>query len=249
MNNNNLENNLQTRSEIDTVLITIPARSGSKRLLNKNTLRLCGKPLFYHTLKAALDAGITSEIYVLSDNKKTLSLAKRYGAKPFLLPPMLADDTTGVVKASLHLVNELEKKGQHFQDLICLQPTSPLRHAEDIKNSYSQFKTEDVDTLVSVAEVDPHYFHWVVEFPPHEKFARLFFGETFLKPRQELKPMYSPNGAVKIAKINALKNQCHFFGEKLSIYPMPQERSIHIATRIDFDLCSLLMKRQTKVKK
>ncbi len=253
MNKTNLENNPQLATSsgidlvldpVDSVLITIPARSGSKRLLSKNTLRLCGKPLFYHTLKAALEAGITSEIYVLSDSTKTLALAKRYGAKPFLLPPALADDTTGVVKASLYLVEELERKGRHFHNLICLQPTSPLRRAQDVRQSYSEFKQKEVDTLVSVSEVDPHYFHWAVESSSHEKFAKLYFGEKFLKPRQELPPMYFPNGAVKIAKINVLKNQQHFFGKKMAVYIMPQEQSIHISTRVDFDLCSLLMKKE-----
>lgn len=248
MNEQNSSCNLPNNNDPDVVLITIPARSGSKRLPHKNTISLSGKPLFYYTVKAALDAGITKNVYVLSDSKKTLSLAKRYGAKTFLLPPALAGDTTGVVNASLYLIEELEKDGQYFHDLICLQPTSPLRDAEDVKKSYLQFKKEGVDTLVSASEVDPHYFHWAVESSPNEKFARLFFGEKFLKPRQELTSMYFPNGAVKIARINCLRERGHFFSEKLSLYFMPQERSIHIATQVDFDLCSLLMKRQKKVK-
>ncbi len=250
MNNTNLDVNPHMISgsdrSSDLPLITIPARSGSKRLPHKNTLSLHGKPLFYYSVKAALEAAITPEIYVLSDSSKTLALAQHYGAKPFLLPSALADDTSGVVKASLYLVEELGKKGHYFKDLICLQPTSPLRTAEDLKQSYSQFKEKEVDTLVSVSEVDPHYFHWAVESSSDQKFAKLYFGEKFLKPRQELPPMYFPNGAVKIAKINVLQNQQHFFGKKMAAYIMPQEQSIHISTRVDFDLCSLLMKRKKR---
>lgn len=245
-----MENRANIKDNIKDVLITIPARSGSKRLPSKNTLRLRGKPMLYYTIKAVQEAEITDEIYVLSDSKKTLAIAKRYGAKTFLLPPELAGDTTGVVNASLHLIEELEKKNQHFLNLICLQPTSPLRSAEDIIRGYSIFQEKKADTLVSISEVDPHYFHWAMECPEisseQDKLStpRLFFGEKFLKPRQELTPIYFPNGAVKIAGINFLKQKKHFFGEKMAVHLMPQERSVHVATQVDFDFCSLLMKRR-----
>ncbi len=230
-----------------SVLITIPARAGSKRLSKKNTLKLQGKPLFYYTIKAALDSEITSEIYVLSDSKKTLGLAEQYGMKTFLLPQELAGDTTGVVRASLYLAHELKRSGKEFDDIICLQPTSPLRTGKDIFDAYELFKLKEADSLVSVCEVDPHYFHWAVEREA-TGFSKLYFGKMFLKPRQELPTMYFPNGAIKIATTDFLTKEGHFFSDKLVSYVMPQERSVHIATKIDFDLCSLLLKKRMKEK-
>lgn len=231
--------NLETRK----VLITIPARSGSKRLPGKNTLPLGGKPLIYYTIKAALDSGITDYVYVLSDSKKTLALAEEYGVRSCLLPADLAGDLTGVVKASLHLVEKLEKEGLRFEDIICLQPTSPLRNARDIVQSYRHFKAAGAESLVSVSELDSHYFHWAVQMIEGMPFAKLYFGDSVLKPRQGLPLMYYPNGAVKIAAVDLLRQQGHFFGVKMATYVMPPERSVAIARSIDLDLCSLLLKK------
>lgn len=230
-------------------IILIPARAGSKRLLHKNTLPIDGKPLFYYSVKAAQEAEITKHIYVLSEDKDILQQAKDFGAIPFLLPEELASDTAEVVKPSLYAINKLqEKHNLKFDDFICLQPTSPLRIAEDIKQSYQNYLNVDANTLVSVAEVDPHYFHWAVEKSENLNFGSLYFGNKFLKSRSELPKIYWPNGAVKIAKIRIIKEQGHFFGENMTTFEMPNERSLHIATKFEFDICKMLLENN-QVKK
>ena len=57
--------------------------------------------------------------------------------------------------------------------------------------------------------------------------------------------MYRPNGAIKIAKIKHLKKVNHFFGPKLEAYEMPEERSIHIAYKFDFELAENLYKKSS----
>ncbi len=223
------------------VIIIIPARSGSKRLLNKNVLEIDHKPLFYYSVKAAQEANISPDIYVLSDSEEILQLAKEFGAIPFLLPPELAGDTTEVVKPSIYALEKLKEENLEFDDFICLQPTSPLRNAEDIKQSYQKYLVAKADSLVSVAEVDPHYFHWAVQENESQDFGQLYFGSKFLKSRSELPTIYWPNGAVKIARIEVIKKQGHFFGERMAIYKMPSERSIHIATKFEFNLCKSLI--------
>lgn len=227
----------------ERTIIVIPARGGSKRLPRKNCLPIADKPLFYYSVAAARNSLITPHIYVLSDDDEILQHAHSYGAIPFKLPLELARDTTEVVKPSLYALKILkETKELEFDDLICLQPTSPLRTAEDIVKSYLQFKETGANSLVSVSEVDPHFFHWVVdEYEPG--YGKLYFGEKFLKSRTELPPVYSPNGAIKIMKINQLFNVRHFFGEKMAIYKMPKERSIHIADGFEFGLCKNIIEK------
>lgn len=234
------------------LIITIPARGGSKRLLRKNMLPILGQPLLYYSIKAAKECGLTnhSNIYVLSDDPETLQTAKREGVSTISLPPELADDQAGVVRASLHAIDLLKKQQNlSFQDLICLQPTSPLRSADDITGSYRLFQSMKANSLVSVAELDPHYFHWAVQEHQDDPFASMYFGKKFLTTRDQLPPLFWPNGAVKIANISWLRQQGNFFGEKMAIYKMPQERSLHIATQFEFDLCRLLLEERAREKR
>ena len=65
----------------------IPARSGSKRIKNKNIKLFFGKPLIYYAITAAIKSDVFDKIIVSSDSKKILNIANKYGAStPFLRP-------------------------------------------------------------------------------------------------------------------------------------------------------------------
>src|SRR3989338_8505440 len=101
------------------VIIIIPARAGSKRLLKKNTLPIKEKPLFWYSINAAKESGISKYIYVLSDDIKILEQAKEYGAIPFHIPPELAGDTTEVVNPSIYAIDTLNnEQNLQFDDFI-----------------------------------------------------------------------------------------------------------------------------------
>ena len=71
----------------------IPARSGSKRLKNKNIKKFDGKPIISYAIKIAQSSGLFSKIIVSTDSKKISNIAKRYGAEvPFLRSKKLSDD-------------------------------------------------------------------------------------------------------------------------------------------------------------
>ena len=57
------------------ILGFIPARSGSKRLKDKNFKFFLGKPLIYHTIKFSKKISL-SDIFVSTDSKKILSFCK-----------------------------------------------------------------------------------------------------------------------------------------------------------------------------
>lgn len=222
----------------ENVVTIIPARGGSKRLVNKNKLLINNKPLFYYTVKAAQEAQLSAEIYVLSDDQEIIDQAKSYNVKTIRLSPENASDTAGVVQASLYA---LQNAKISCDTIIVLQPSSPLRTGEDIKKAYEQFKDAKADSLVSITEIDPHYFHWAVE--KNGDHGRMHFGNDFLRQRFDLPTRYRPNGAIKMARYSYLKEKKHFFGENMAVYEMPEERSMHIATHFDYTLCKLMMER------
>ena len=116
------------------ILAVIPARGGSKGILNKNIRSFAGKPLIIHTIEAAKQSRHITKIVVSTDSKKIADVAKKYGADvPFLRPPEFSGDSSKVTDAIMHLCEKMRKEKAYKPDyIVLLQPTSPLRTGADI---------------------------------------------------------------------------------------------------------------------
>ena len=224
-----------------TPLCVIPARAGSKRLPGKNLRTLGGKPILAWTVEAALRSGIFGSVYVSSEDERTLELARGWGAAtPFVRPKDLAGDTVTNVAVALHQVDELARAGLEHDAVVCLQPSSPLRSGDHIRGAWDRFLDDGAAFLASVTPIDPHYFHWAMRHDPTAGWG-MYFGDAFLDVRQNLPAVFRPNGAIKIARIDALREAGTFFGAPMSAYEMPEENSIHVATRTDLIVAEALM--------
>lgn len=215
------------------ILIAIPARGGSKRLFRKNLADLHGKAMMSHTISAAIDAGLCDDVFVCTEDEEIASVAKRDGAKVFQIPESMAGDLVSSTVPCLELYDSLKRDGKEIDYIITLQPTSPLRTGEDIKSSFDVMQASRSDYLVSVTPIDPHYFHWA--FTEKNGAWGMFFGKEFMKERLLLPPILRPNGAIKIAKTDKLKETENFLFHDypIAVYVMPEERSIHVATTFD----------------
>jgi CMP-N-acetylneuraminic acid synthetase len=138
----------------------------------------------------------------------------------------------------VELVDQLNSEGANVTDLLCLQPTSPLRSPEDICSGVRAFYNEGCDFILSVTEIDPHYFHWALQC---EQEWRMVFGEDYMIERPLLPKRYRPNGSIKVAKTDALKRTGHFFGKSLSCIHTPEERSVHVGVELEFQLADFLL--------
>ncbi len=222
------------------MVCTIPARGGSKRLPRKNVRKLAGKPLIAYSIEAALRVGLFSHVYVCTEDEEIARLATEFGA---IVPRLVPEDLCGDLVAShipcQYIEAQLSTHGQ-IDSLVCLQPSSPLRSAQDIRDAVERFSTGQFDFMVSVTPVDPHDFHWAV-VPGEDHYWKMFFGTQYLKERPLLPPVYRPNGSIKIARLSALAATGHFFGPRLGVIETPLERSVHVAVEFDLKLCETIL--------
>ena len=116
-------------------LAIIPARGGSKGIPNKNIFELNAKPLIAWTIEAAKQSVYITRTMVSSDDDKILAVAQQYGADVIIRPTVLAQDTTPTGPVIDHVVEQLSDNGEHYDYIVLLQPTSPLRNASDIDNA------------------------------------------------------------------------------------------------------------------
>ncbi len=223
------------------MLCAIPARGGSKRLPRKNLCPLAGKPLIAHTIESAKQSGLFDEVYVCTEDKEIAEAAQSYGASvPFLMAEELCGDLVASHIPCQHLAAALAGCGSAVDTLICLQPSSPLRSAEDIIAAVEKFQDSNFEALVSVTPVDPHDFHWAI-VPNGDEHWHMYFGSQFMKERPLLPPVFRPNGSIKIASLPALARTGHFFGERMGVIETPPERSVHVATEFDLKLCEFIL--------
>jgi CMP-N-acetylneuraminic acid synthetase len=231
---------------IEKTICTIPARGGSKRLTRKNVRPLGGVPMIAHTVTTALKSGLFDRVYVCTEDEEIAGIACSYGASvPIMMPPEICGDLVASHIPCQHMATHVASGDAPFDNLVCLQPTSPLRSVEDLNAAVNEFETKDLDFLVSVTPVDPHDFHWAV-VPDGNGYWHMHFGSLYLKERPLLPPVFRPNGSIKIARLPVLAQVGHFFGERMGVVETPPERSVHVALEFDLKLCEMLLAERSQ---
>lgn len=191
------------------------------------------------TVEAALDSAIFEQVFVSTDDDEIAETARCCGAVVHARDIELAQDLTSSTDVCLDVAAARTASGEVYDALVCLQPTSPLMLAVDVRRAWETFVAEQARYLVSVTPIDPHYFHWALR--EDEGRWRLYFGDEYMRDRLELPAVHRPNGAIKIAAIDALRARGNFFGDPLAVHPMPEDRSVHVAERVDARLADLLL--------
>jgi CMP-N-acetylneuraminic acid synthetase len=143
---------------MSSIVALIPARSGSKRVIDKNARRLGGHPLMAYSIAAARESGIFAAIICSTDSERYAEIARHYGAEvPFLRPAEFATPTSPDIEWVEDTLERLKADGRHYDCFSILRPTSPFRTADTIRRARSEFLAEaGVDSLRAVEKVSQH---------------------------------------------------------------------------------------------
>ena len=235
---------LQKEKEIGGMssIAVIMARSGSKGLKYKNIKLLNGKPLMAYSIEAAKESGCFTCIHVSTDSEKYAEIAKEYGADvPFLREPELASDTSDIWDAVRIVLKKYEQMGKKFERVMLLQPTSPLRTAQDIRNAFSLIEEKNAEAVIGVCEMD-HTPLWSNTLPEDGN-MKGFQSMEYEVPRQQLPVYYRVNGAIYLVNIDFLMRRGDLYDRFSHAYIMPKERSVDIDNIVDFLLVEIYMQQ------
>lgn len=222
------------------ILAIIPARKGSKRLPKKNILLLGEKPLIAWTIESALKSSFIDTLIISSDDELIVEISKKYGAKvPFIRPKELSTDTSATIDVILHAIDFYKEMKEDFKYVMLLQPTSPLRGTQDIDNAIKMLDP-NTKAVVSVCKTE-HSPLWTNTLPKSLSMKEFLSSKNKNKRSQDLPDYYRLNGAIYIAEIDYLIKNNDFFGSDTFAYIMGQERSVDIDTKIDFELCKIIL--------
>jgi CMP-N-acetylneuraminic acid synthetase len=214
------------------ILGIVTARGGSKGIPGKNIRLLCGKPLLWYTAKAALTSRLLTRVVLSTDDERVAEVGLRCGLEvPFRRPADLARDDTPTLPVLQHAVRYMEEQGDRYDAICLLQPTHPLRTAQQIDACIELFAVSGADAVMTVLAVpEKHNPHWVY-FTDQDGHLRLSTREVDPIPqRQQLPPAYHREGSIYITRRDVLIRQNTMYGQRVMGFLLDQSQTINIDT-------------------
>lgn len=221
-----------------SVLAIVPARGGSKGVPRKNLHPVGGKPLIAWTIEAAKHSRYIDKLVISSEDAEIISVAKALGCDaPFVRPAALARDDTPGIDPVLHALSILPG----YWWVVLLQPTSPLRTANDIDECLETCIRASAPSCVSVTEAAESPF-WMYSLGEHSELLPVLTGQYGSTRRQDLPLVFVLNGAVYVARSEWLARHRTFVSSETLAFQMPADRSLDVDTALDLKVFELMSK-------
>ncbi len=214
------------------ILAVITARGGSKGVYKKNIRIFAKKPLIAWTIEEGKKSKFIDRLILSSEDQEIINIAKRLGCEvPFVRPKELSKDNVRTIESIIHAIKTLSEQ---YDYVVLLQPTSPLRLAEDIDGCIKKCIDRKAPACVSVNKVREHPY--LMYYLDDNEFLKPVVKIKNLQSRQRqiLPDVFIVNGAVYIAEIEWFLKRKDFLSENTIAYEMPYERSLDIDTEFDF---------------
>lgn len=218
------------------ILGIIPARAGSKGLPNKNKLLLCGKPLIEYSIEAALASEYIDDVVVTSDDLDIIQICRSFSILTINRPTRLADDIASTSDVVKHVLSELPS----YEYFTLLQPTSPLRLTADIDESIRIAYKYNSSSCVSISlskQTPKSLFS--INNNKLLRYSSSVSNSSFR--RQDQDQYYFVNGSIYTVKVEAFAESQTFIYDDSSPLLIPQDRSIDIDNKVEFDIASFLL--------
>ena len=221
-------------------LYLIPARGGSKGIPHKNIKLMNGKPLIQYSIEVARKLADDADICLSTDDPQIKAVAEGLGLKvPFLRPDYLASDTAGTSDVIIHALDFYAQQGKEYDVVVLLQPTSPLRTVQNVKDCLAMYRPEyEMVTTVKESSVSA-----VLCKENDEGYLEQVIGGNDVR-RQDAEKFYEYNGAVYVINSKAVKEKGLGGFTKIKKCVMAEENSVDIDTMLDWKFVETLLREK-----
>ena len=228
------------------IIALIPAKKNSQDLKNKNFKKLNNFSLFELAILAAKKSKFINKIYLSSDSNEILNRGKKYDINLIKRKKSLSTNSATANSLILDFINHNLKDDNKNYLIVYLQPTSPFRSNFHIDQAMRKLIKKKLRSVLSVNE-NKNFFK---SFKKNKDILNPFFNDKYVtNNRQNLKKIYSPNGAIYIFYASDfIKNKKLSF-VKSGYYLMNRIDSIDIDDKEDYELAKFLSKKYLKIKK
>lgn len=232
------------------ILALIPARSGSKSVVDKNIRPINNKPLLAYSIEHAQASEKISRIILDTDSERYAAIGREYGVEiPYLRPAEYATDSATDIDVFYHSLSFLRQKEGYVPDIVVhLRPTCPVRRVEDI-NAMIQMLVENpqADSVRSIAPARENPFKmWSMGEDHTLRPISSDIPECYNMPRQKLPQAFYQNACIDVTRGRVILEQHSMTGKEILGYPMPY--NFDIDTEDDLKLVADLIETRAGAK-
>lgn len=218
------------------VLGLVPARGGSKGVPGKNVRPLAGHTLLEYTSRAARESGVLDRVILSTDVPEIADAGRRAGLEvPFMRPASLAADDTPMLPVIEHALAETAKHGWVPSIIVLLQPTSPLRRPDHIRDAVNLLRETNADSVVTVVEIPRHLSPDYVMRIDGGRLKPFLPGGQRITRRQDARPAYSRDGTVYAFRRSTLERWGGIYGDDCRPLLIDVRESLSIDTQDDWE--------------
>lgn len=199
------------------VLAVVPARGGSTGIRLKNLRQVGGVPLVARAGHVVQALDFVDRAVVSTDHDEIARVAKTAGLDvPFMRPEHLSGPAVGDWDVLVHALSEMERlDGCSYQIVIMLQPTSPLRSQEQVRQAVALLVEGGHDAVWTVSETDSKAHPLKQLVLSGDGSLALYDPQgASVVARQQLKPVYHRNGIAYAMTRSCLVDQKTISGRR-----------------------------------
>jgi CMP-N,N'-diacetyllegionaminic acid synthase len=227
-----------------SILAIIPARGGSKGLPNKNILEIYGQPLISWTLASAEESELIDRVFVSTDSEEIANVSADYGADiPFLRPVAISRDESPSYELIIHALDEFALRGEAFEYVALLEPTSPLRKKGDLDKAIRKcIDNTAADALISFGSVHTEHPAIVIKLDKRGVVVPYVDDTPTIYQRQQADEAYFPYGVIYISKVSKFRETKSFYILSTIGYEIERWQNYEIDDEYDFACVETIMK-------
>ena len=223
-------------------LIFIPARSGSKRVKNKNIRIIKGKPLVFWTIRYAKKITQNNQIVVSSDSKIVGNISFKEKVTFIKRPKKLSNDKSDVYYSLVHALKQIEDSHK-YKYIALLQPTSPIRPLNLVSEGLKILKKNK--KFKNLIHIEKTYIN-IGNINKQNQWKALNAG---LKRTQDIRNQYRPSGCLFLYERKSIEKKNQFEKRKIfGFYNKKIIETVNIDNEEDFSTLKQLLKKKNILK-
>ncbi|MGC6480088.1 MAG: pseudaminic acid cytidylyltransferase [Flavobacteriaceae bacterium] len=213
----------------------IPARSGSKRIPNKNIKDFFGKPVIAHAIENTLRSGVFDEVMVSTDDDQIAEIASAFGAKiPFLRSKENASDIASTTDVLLEVLEYYGKNRQYFKWGCCIYPVTPLLTPNLFKEAFDQMSAQECTSIFTV-QAFSHPIHRAMRIDQYGKIQMMNKDQVFVRT-QDIPISYHDAGQFYWFEVEKFKREKSIISTDTSGFIVDEFQAQDVDTLADWTM-------------
>jgi CMP-N-acetylneuraminic acid synthetase len=217
---------------VKKVIAILPMRAGSKRIKNKNTIMVGGKPLYSYVVDSLLASKKVAKIIINSDIKEIDNKYREHDKIVFLQRPKRLRGNCSmnlVIKDTLGRIG-----GEHF---LQTHATNPLLSAGTIDNAVKTYfkKLTQYDSFFSVTKLQKRFWD--------KKGNPVNHNPKHSPTTQDLEPYFEENSCVYIFSRKSFFKNNNRIGKKPHMFKTSVNESFDIDNIEELKLLNRILKK------